>query len=254
MKSESRKSLKIIWVIYGSVLGILLSAIAYFGVVSDFNSAAIQFLSLAIAYIFAGLFSGYVSDGLIFKEIGIAGAIVTVATLFFILAFPGRIELSQTTLLVGIIGSIILTYTGAWAGENMQQESTKLKSEISTTEFRWNWVLVGFVLGFGLNVLFSVILAPIYTKDLTISFYMFLLSTFLTGGITAWYSPRITLKEPALAGILAVLVEWILIEFVLEIKISAQTLVIGLIIGFFLTLSGAFIGRKLQALKSNNQE
>ncbi len=67
MKAEIKKSVKIIWVIYGSLLGILLTAIAYFGVVSEFNSAAIQFISLATAYIFAGLFSAYVSDGQVFK-------------------------------------------------------------------------------------------------------------------------------------------------------------------------------------------
>ena len=253
MKSESRKSVKIIWVIYGSILGIFLTAIAYFGVVSEFNSAPIQFVSLATAYIFAGLFSGYVSDGQVFKEIGIDGAIVTVVTLFFILAFPGRIELSQSTLLFGIVGSIILTYIGAWAGENMQQDPELMNNETEIGGFRWNWVVVGFVLGFGLNVLFSIILAPIYTKDLTISFYMFMLSTFLTGCITAWYSPGVTIKEPALAGILAVLLEWILIEFVLEISLTAVVLVIGLAIGFILTLSGAFLGEKLQKMSNKTQ-
>lgn len=250
MTAETRKSVKLIWVIYGSILGILLTAIAYFGVVSDFNSAPIQFVSLAVAYIFAGIFSGYVSDGQVFKEIGIAGAIVTAATLFFILAFPGRIELTQTTLIYGIIGSIILTYLGAWVGGNMQLEPEILKSDKEIAGFRWNWVVVGLILGFGLNVLFSIILAPIYTKDLMIAFYMFMLSAFLTGGITAWYSPGITIKEPALAGVFAVLVEWILVEFVLEISLTAVTLVIGLTIGFLLTLSGAFLGEKLQSLKA----
>jgi len=152
----------------------------------------------------------------------------------------------------GILGSIILTYSGAWAGENMKYEPELVNRSSEITEFRWNWVGVGFILGVGLNVLFSVILAPIYTKDLTISFHMFMLSTFLTGCIAAWYSPGVTLKEPALDGILAVLLEWVLIEFVLEISLSAATLVIGLSIGFILTLSGAYLGEKLQEINSQN--
>jgi MFS family permease len=250
MESGNKKTFKIIWVIYGSALGIILSAIAYFGVVTDFNSAPIQFVALATAYIFAGMLAGYVSDGQVFKEIGVAGALVTAATVFFILVFPGRIELTSLNLILGVIGSIILTYAGAWAGENMQHDPDILKSDTVIGGFRWHWVIVGFVLGFGLNVLFSIILAPVYTKDLTISFYMFMVSTFLTGAITAWYSPGVTLKEPALAGVLAVLVEWILIEFVLELSVSVTNLSIGLAIGFLLTLAGAYLGEKLQQFSS----
>jgi hypothetical protein len=62
----------------------------------------------------------------------------------------------------------------------------------------------------------------------------------------AYKSPGVTLKEPAIAGFLAVLLDWSFLEFMLELHVSGGYLAFGLILGFCLNLFGAWLGEKYQ--------
>jgi hypothetical protein len=246
MAEQSTKSFHAKWVLYGAGLGILVSAIAYFGIVTEFKSAPIQYVSLATAFIFAGMLTGYLSDGIVIRESAVAGLVVALATVGLIQVFPGKIETNMITILVGSLFGVFLSYAGAWAGEQMQGEEGVHDNDIIVAGIHFKWVFVGVILGFALNILFSIILSPLYGKSLDVSFYMFCLSTLLMGVSVALFSPGVTIKEPAMAGVIAVLIEWVLVEFVLDLHVEAGNLAIGLGLGFVLTFVGSFVGEKLQ--------
>jgi hypothetical protein len=111
---------------------------------------------------------------------------------------------------------------------------------------RWKWVFVGIILGFSLNVLFSIIFAPLFGVDLNIAFYMFCFSTLLMGVAVALFSPGVTIAEPAMAGVIAVFLEWLFVEFGMELHVETTPLLIGLGLGFLLTFIGSFLGEKFQ--------
>jgi hypothetical protein len=71
----------------------------------------------------------------------------------------------------------------------------------------------------------------------------------VTGFIVGVKSPGVTLREPAVAGLLVVILDWIFLRFV--ILLSSQTLltryfIVGLIMGFLISLFGAWLGEKYQ--------
>lgn len=244
--AEGQKTFHIDWVLYGSALGIAVAAASYFGIVSEFKSELIQLVALATSFIFAGMLTGYLSDGVVMRESAVAGALVALATVALIYIFPGRIELSGLSIVLGMAGGIGLTFAGAWAGEQIQGDHGVLDNDIKIAGVRWKWVFVGVLLGFALNILFSIILSPLYGKSLDIAFYMFCFSTLIMGISVALFSPGITIAEPAMAGVIAVFLEWILVEFVMDLHVETTNLIIGLGLGFVLTLVGSFVGEKIQ--------
>ncbi len=246
MSDNAAKSFHLNWVLYGSALGVAVAAASYFGIVSEFKSELIQLVSLATAFLFAGILTGYLSDGVVMKESAVAGFVVALATMALILLFPGKIVLSPVSIGLGLVGGIGLTFAGAWAGEQIQGDHGVLDNDYKIAGVRWKWVAVGIILGFSLNILFSIIFAPIYGKSLDIAFYMFCFSTLLMGVSVAIFSPGVTIAEPAMAGVVAVFLEWLLVEFVMELHVETTNLLIGLGLGFVLTLVGSFVGEKLQ--------
>jgi hypothetical protein len=59
-------------------------------------------------------------------------------------------------------------------------------------------------------------------------------------------SPGVTLKEPAIAGIFTVIVDWVFLEFGISLSITTDNLISGLALGFLFSLLGAWLGEKYQ--------
>ena len=110
----------------------------------------------------------------------------------------------------------------------------------------WKWVITGVVLGFALNVLFVFLLAPAFRIDLNVVLAAFIVSFVATGFIVGYKSPGVTLKEPAVAGLFAVAVDWIFLEFGITLAVPGKYLIAGLAIGFLFSLFGAWLGEKYQ--------
>ena len=71
----------------------------------------------------------------------------------------------------------------------------------------------------------------------------------VTGFVVGVKSPGVTLSEPAVAGLLVVILDWVFLRFV--ILLSSQTLptrylIVGLVMGFLISLFGAWLGEKYQ--------
>jgi hypothetical protein len=78
------------------------------------------------------------------------------------------------------------------------------------------------------------------------AFIGFIISFVITGFLVGYKSPGVTLKEPAVAGLLAVLLDWVYLRYIISLRVPAMYLIVGLLIGFMISLFGAWLGEKYQ--------
>jgi len=236
------------WVLVGVAVGAAIAAASFFIVIPTFHSTPIQALVLLAGFILTGAIVGFASPGVTIREASIAGglvAILVVLVLYITGAALGQNMMRNLLLLALGFG---LSWIGAWVGEKLQGSEGPDEDELKSmfTDVQAKWVLVGVILGFALNVLAVFIVTPIFNVSLDVAFGAFLFSLTVTGFIVAYKSPGVTLKEPAIAGFLAVLLDWSFLEFMLELHVSGGYLAFGLILGFCLNLFGAWLGEKYQ--------
>jgi hypothetical protein len=137
--------------------------------------------------------------------------------------------------------------SGAWAGEKLQGDDAAVTDHDKAEDvIHWKWVLSGVVIGFALNALFVFLTAPIFQLNMSVALVAFLVSFLITGFIVGYKSPGVTLKEPAIAGIFTVIIDWVFLEFGINLPISADNLISGLALGFLFSLFGAWLGEKYQ--------
>ena len=236
------------WVWVGVVVGALIAGASFFIVLPTFHSTPIQALVLLSGFVVTGVIVGYASPGVTIKEASVAGGIV--ALLMVVLLYATGQALGQDmmrNLLLLVLG-FGLSWIGAWVGEKLQgsEGSDEEETKRMFTDVQAKWVTVGVVLGFVLNVLGVFIVTPLFNTSLNAAFGAFLVSLTVTGFIVAYKSPGVTLKEPAIAGFLAVLLDWSFLEFMLKLHVAGGYLAFGLILGFCLNLFGAWLGERYQ--------
>lgn len=236
------------WVIVGVIVGVVVSGASFFVVIPTFHSTPIQALVLLAGFILTGAIVGYASPGVTIKEASVAGGLV--ALLMVILLYTTGEAIGQNWLrnILLLALGLGLSWLGAWVGEKLQGSEGESEDELKGvfTDVQAKWVIVGVVLGFALNVLAVFLVTPLFNINLTVAFGAFLVSLAVTGFIVAYKSPGITLKEPAIAGFLAVLLDWSFLEFMMDLHVSGGYLAFGLILGFCLNLFGAWIGERYQ--------
>jgi len=247
IKSEITK-LQWKWIIIGFSICTIIAGDSFFIVEPMFNSAAIQRLVMLAGFVAAGILIGYYSPGNTIKETTIAGWL-TVGICLPLLHIIGTQPISRffpntIFMLLGIVFSL----AGGWVGEKFE-ESALIKHESPDkfiTELLWKWVLIGIVVGFVLNITLVFLLGKLFQYDTDAVFGMFSLSFILMGFIIGFKSPAHTIREPAIAGVIAVLVDYLLVRYLLKISVENGVLLLGVFIGFVLSLLGADIGENVQ--------
>ena len=243
------------WVIIGVVVGIVIIGGSFAIVAPTFHSSAIQSLVVLVGFVVTGAIVGYFSPGVTIKEAFFAGLILMFA---FALAF-GATSLgagqSKQLIYLLLIFSGLLAQAGAWMGEKLQgtlEEDDKASE--AATGFQWKWVLAGLALGLVLNILFVFLLAPLFNINLNLIHIAFSVSFVVLGFIIGFKSPGVTLKEPAVAGAIAVLGEWAFLQYVIQLPVPLAYIAFGMVEGFLLTLFGAWLGERYQLSKEANQK
>ena len=246
--SSEGKPLQWKWVVVGVVVGVVIAGASFFIVMPTFNSIPIQSLVLLSGFVITGAIVGYASPGVTIREASVAGGMV--ALIMIVLLYATGQALGQDLLrnLLLLVFGFGLSWIGAWVGEKLQGSEGHDESETKRlfTDVQAKWVIIGVILGFVLNVLGVFLVAPLFNVSLNAAFGAFLISLAVTGFIVAYKSPGVTLKEPAIAGFLAVLLDWSFLEFMLELHVEGGYLAFGLILGFCLNLFGAWLGEKYQ--------
>ena len=233
------------WVIIGVVAGLVIIGASFLIVVPTFHSTAIQALVVLVGFVVTGAVVGYFSPGVTIREAFFAGLIL----MFLFAIVFGETDMgagqSKQMIYLLLIFSGLLALAGAWMGEKLQGSYEK-KEEAVQAAFQWKWVLAGLALGFALNVLFVFLLAPLFNINLNLIHVAFSLSFVLTGFIVGYKSPGVTIKEPAVAGAIAVLGEWIFIQYGIDLPVPMGYIAFGVFEGFLLTLFGAWLGERYQ--------
>jgi hypothetical protein len=242
------------WVLIGVVAGIVIIGASFLIVVPTFHSTAIQALVVLVGFVVTGAVVGYFSPGVSIREAFFAGLV-----LMFIFAIVfGATSLgtgrSKQLLYLILVFSGLLSLAGAWMGEKLQGSfEKKAESGEPDETFQWKWVLAGLALGFVLNILFVFLLAPVFNINLNLVHVAFSFSFVLTGFIVGYKSPGVTIKEPALAGAIAVIVEWLFIQYGISLPVPAGYIAFGVVEGFLLTLFGAWLGERYQLAKKTKE-
>ena len=231
------------WVILGVIAGLAIVGASYFIIAPTFHSDEIQALVMLVGYAVTGVIVGYFSPGVTIKEATIAGFLVLIIMVGLLYATKAEFVENQSINLLLLMLGVAISWVGGWVGEKLQGS---MGDSAHAVGFQWKWVITGVVLGFALNVLFVFLVAPAFRIDLNVILAAFIVSFVTTGFIVGYKSPGVTLKEPAVAGLFAVAVDWGFLEFGIKLPIPSKYLVAGLAIGFLFSLFGAWLGEKYQ--------
>ncbi len=234
------------WVIIGALVGLVIVGASYYIIEQTFHNLQIQILVMLVGCAVTGIVVGYFSPGVTIKEAAIGGAIVVLAMTGFLYAVDAAVAKNVAINVLIIVLGIPVSWVGGWAGENLQGSEVNLDEELKADKIQWKWVITSVVVGFALNVLFVFLPSKIFNINLDVALVAFLVSFVIAGFIVGYKSPGVTIKEPAFAGIIAVIVEWLFLEFGLKLDIAVPYLIAGLALGFLFTLIGAWLGEKYQ--------
>jgi hypothetical protein len=245
---DTAQSLQWKWVIIGSLVGLVIVGASYYITEQTFHNIQIQILVMLVGCAVTGGVVGYFSPGVTVKEAAIGGTIVVLIMTGFLYAVDADVAKNLAINALLIILGIPISWVGGWAGENLQGSIVNLDEELKTNKIHWKWVITSVVVGFALNVLFVFLPSKIFNIDLNVALVAFLVSFVIAGFIVGYKSPGVTIKEPAFAGIIAVILEWLFLEFGLKLEIAIPYLIAGLALGFLFTLIGAWLGEKYQEM------
>jgi hypothetical protein len=240
------------WVVIGVVVGVVIIGGSFFIVAPTFHSTAIQSLVVLIGFVMTGAVVGYFSPGVTIKEAFFAGIILMfIFGLIFVATSWGAGQSTQMIILLLVLGGIF-AQAGAWMGEKLQgsfeKEDGTAKADVG---FQWKWVFAGLALGLPLNVLFVFLLAPLLIIDLERIHIAYAVSFVLMGFIIGYKSPGVTLKEPAIAGVIAVIFEWLFVQYGIQLSVPVEYIAFGVVEGFLLALLGAWLGERYQVAKES---
>jgi hypothetical protein len=234
------------WVILSVIAGLIIVGASYFIVAPTFHSGQVQVIVMLVGFIVTGTIIGYYSPGITINEASVGGALVMLVMLFLLYITKAEIHFSAAINFLLLILGVGFSWVGGWAGEKLQGDATSA-AEAKNQKFLWKWVIVGVIVCFALNILFVFILSKLFLVHVfKFAFIGFIISFVVTGFLVGYKSPGVTLKEPAVAGLLAVLLDWVYLRYIISLRVPGLYLTVGLIIGFMISLFGAWLGEKYQ--------
>ena len=212
------------WVILSVIAGLVIVGASYFIVAPTFHSGEVQVLIMLGGCIVTGAVIGYFSPGITINEASIGGALVMLIMFLLRSITNAEIHFSTSINILLLFLGVGFSWLGGWAGEKIQGDESSAE-EKHTKKFIWKWVIVGAIIGFALNVLFVFILSTLFPPHIyKLSTAGFIVSFVIMGFIVGYKSPGITIREPAVAGILAVILDWIFLRFIITYRVPGNSL------------------------------
>lgn len=256
-QSQQQSAIEWKWVVAGVIAGFIIVGSSYYIVSPTFRSAEIHALVMTVGFLITGVIVGYFSPGVTVKEAGIGGGLVMILMIVLLLLTGGSEKLIQSPLMdfLMLVLGVGFSLVGGWAGEKLQA-ATESVSDLDRAEdiIHWKWVLTGVVIGFALNVMFVFLTAPLFNLNRGAAIVAFLVSFIITGFVVGYKSPGVTLREPAIAGLFTVIIDWVFLEFGLQFDVALEDVIAGLSLGFLFALLGAWFGEKYQESMQKTSE
>ena len=149
-----------------------------------------------------GVLVGYKSPGATVAEASVAGVLLAALTFAEIRLIEG-VEPSLVNMTVGFVTAAALSAIGGWAGEVLQGTYKVDASQ----KLQWPWIGVGTLLGVMLSV-YSVFVPWAFGDVGALGILLFFsASFFIVTFFVAYFSPGVTILEPALAAILIIVID-----------------------------------------------
>jgi hypothetical protein len=205
----------------------------------------VQLLIISLGFISTGIIVGYFSPGRTVTEAAIAGGILMVLTIGGIYFDFIKADSIGNVALFSLIIGMPLTQLGGWVGEELQEGTD------TTRKLQWRWIVVAVIFGYVLNN-FSVFFVVSYPDFRFSTLRIFFAISFLvTGFVIGYRSPGVTIIEPAIAGFVILIFNYLFAKLGLDIDFLAELDMMDLIwiiVGApVLALIGGWVGEKVQA-------
>lgn len=230
------------WMAIGIVVGSLLIA-TFVGVVwQEQPRPGVALLVGGLTFVLAGIFVGFNSPGQTVVEPGVAGGIIAIAAAS-ILSGLGVFPVGAPTVVLWLVVGSLLAALGGWVGELMQGT---IGAETVGRKIQWPWIVVGVVLGFVFNIYFVFVGRALFELGSMGIMTSFGLSFLLTGFFVGFFSPGVTLAEPAIAGVFLVVANTAVASLGFHAPFPVGAIFLGFIGAFCLALAGGWVGELVQ--------
>ncbi len=244
------------WIFIGTVVGVALSLFLFSMMKTVFTgSDTVPRIISLLGFILMGIIIGYKSPGYTIKEPAIGGIltiIITVPVLSFIMEYSP----DTTEKILAPVFGFFFALLGGWVGEELDH-SEQGHDRLTWIGLEWGWIIAGSVLAFVLNNFFVFGFYALLHYGVQGILISFALSFIIAGAIVGYKSPGVTIKEAAMAGVISVLLDFLLLHFGFggaEALLSASQMFIGLLGGCILALVGGWIGEKIQSATAKKIE
>ncbi len=233
------------WVVVGIVLGTLLIATLVTVVRNEPPRPDVAVLIGILTFALMGILVGFHSPGLTIREPGVSGLALALLSL---VAFRGLfgMELSPGWSVAILVLGPLLALGGGWVGEMLQGT---LVREGSPEGLEWSWVVVGTILGVMLNCYAVFVLHALFALSPVGVFVAFSGSFFVTAAFVGYFSPGVTIVEPALAAFLVIVVDFALVLLGFRAPFPLLAVAIAAAGAFVIALAGGYVGEVAHNLR-----
>ncbi|UCF18690.1 MAG: hypothetical protein JSU87_12165 [Gemmatimonadota bacterium] len=243
-KSTPAETEKFRWTVtlVGVLAGWLLLNVTIYIVDPALEQPGVSILLVSLSVILIGIIVGSQSRGATIREAGLAGAILAILTVLFVVAalqvpVPAVIWLASPVYAGG------LGLAGGWVGEMLQ--GTLEESQVDYP-IDWPWVFVAVVVGFTLSAYLVLLGRAILDLTFMNTVVVFASSFFITGWIVGHFSPGVTMVEPAIAAAAMSVLDAGFVALWLRSLPAMQVIIVAFVVCVLLALAGGWLGELTQ--------
>jgi MFS family permease len=237
------------WVGVGVLLGAVLIGLFVYLVDPTLENPVPSGAITVLSIILVGILVGYRSPGETIRETAIAGLIL-LALLAIVVAGILKIALPTLAWLMAPFLVAGVAMLGGWVGEMLQGSLAEAYEDRAVD---WPWVFVSVVIGVTLSAYAVFLGRALFDLTTLQSLLVFAASFFVTGWLVGFFSPGMTMIEPAIAAGMLIIIDAGFIILWFDDLAASQTLLVGFGGGMVLALLGGWLGETHQRARDRKR-
>ena len=247
--THTSQPLRWVWVGGAVLIGSVLISVFILVVDPQLQRPVVAGFITTLSLMVVGILVGYSSRGETIRETAVAGLLLT-ALVGIAAVTVLKLPIPTPVWLISPFYAAALSMAGGWVGELMQ--GTLEEAFIDET-VDWPWVFASVVIGFTLSA-YAVFLGQALLGPSPLQLLWAFAGSFLvTGWIVGFFSPGVTMIEPAIAATGMIVLESGLVIIWFE-GVPGQTLLAGFAAGIVLAYLGGWLGELSQKWKERRRK
>ena len=233
------------WVFFGMVLGGGLIASLVPIMKDEIPRPDAAVLIGALTFVLTGILVGFQSPGKTLREPAISGvglALLTYLDLRFVVLYTPPLP----WLLAGLIAGPALSLIGGWVGEVLQGT---MEPDQTPEGLQWPWIWAGTALGVMLTFYSIFLPKALFDFGYAGLFATFMASFFVVAFFVGYFSPGVTILEPAVAAFFIALSDFTIVLLGFNVYFPLTMTFIAGIAGFLIALVGGYLGEVAHNLR-----